>query len=260
MTTPAIHRRPGIPGPRAAVGEIVPGLYQRSLFTTSAFIVITPDPATGDSHAAIIDAGWRYRHNRPVLNYLRQLGCGPSEVRQLIATHWHPDHIGGMAGLQRATGAAAAAHRIEAAAIAGAPGAAIPHPAPARHRWLRPILWPALTPPRPPAFPVATRAGRRRPATAADGGAGSAHAGAYAGEHQPAIFRRRGRWWWATRYSGSATGLLCLPAGFPVIWRRRKRRCGSWRELDFEVICFSHFQPMRRGARGALRSLAEYLS
>jgi hypothetical protein len=30
-------------------------------------------------------------------------------------------------------------------------------------------------------------------------------------------------------------------------------------ELDFETICFSHFQPMRQGARAALRSLAEYL-
>ena len=117
--------------------------------------------------------------------------CGgwamPPDVRQLIATHWHPDHIGGMAGLQRATGATAAAHRIEAAAIAGAPGAVIPHPAPARHRWLRPILWPLLTPLRPPAFPVATALddGDRLPLLT--GGAGSAHAGAQAGEHQPAF-------------------------------------------------------------------------
>ena len=122
-----------------------------------------------------------------MLNYLRQLGCGPSEVRQLIATHWHPDHIGGMAGLQRATGAAAAAHRIEAAAIAGAPGAAIPHPAPARHRWLRPILWPVLTPLRPPAFPVATALdeGDWLPLLT---GARVVHTfGTYAGEHQPAF-------------------------------------------------------------------------
>ena len=30
-------------------------------------------------------------------------------------------------------------------------------------------------------------------------------------------------------------------------------------ELDFETICFSHFEPMRQGARVALRSLAEYV-
>ena len=114
-------------------------------------------------------------------------------MRQLIATHWHPDHIGGMAGLQRATGATAAAHRIEAAAIAGVPGLAIPHPAPARHRWLRPILWPVLTPLSPPETPAAKAAVRKLA------------------------------------------------------------------ELDFEVICFGHFQPMRRGARAALRSRAEYV-
>jgi glyoxylase-like metal-dependent hydrolase (beta-lactamase superfamily II) len=31
-------------------------------------------------------------------------------------------------------------------------------------------------------------------------------------------------------------------------------------QLDFDTICFSHFLPMKQGARAALRSLAEYVS
>ena len=179
-------------------------------------------------------------------------------MRQLIATHWHPDHIGGMAGLQRATGATAAAHRIEAAAIAGAPGAAIPHPAPARHRWLRPILWPALTPLRPPAFPVATALDEGGLAAAADGGAGGAHAGAYAREHQPA-FSGRGALVVGDALQRAGDRLTLPTRWFSSDMEAAKASVRKLAELDFEVICFSHFQPMRREAQGALRSLAEYV-
>ena len=149
-------------------------------------------------------------------------------MRQLIATHWYPDHIGGIAGLQLATGAMAAAHLIEAAAIAGAPGLAIPHPAPARHRWLRPILWPLLTTLRPPAFPVATALDE--------------------GDWLPLLTGAR-----VVHTPGHTPGSISLH--FPAV-RTSVRKLAP---PAFEVICFSHFQPMRRGARGALRSLAEYV-
>ena len=156
-----------------------------------------------------------------------------------------------MAGLQRATGATAAAHRIEAAAIAGAPGAVIPHPAPARHRWLRPILWPALRPLRPPAFPVATALDE--------------------GDWLPLLARAR-----VVHTPGHTPGSISLhfPAEGALVVGDALQRAGDrltlptrWfssdmeaakasvrklAELDFEVICFSHFQPMRKGCAGCL--------
>ena len=263
-----IYRRPGIPGPRASVGEVVPGLYQRSLFTTSAFIVITPPGDDGGSDAsgndapgtpsvAIIDSGWRHFHNRPTLNYLRRLGYEPAAVRQLIATHWHPDHIGGMAGLQRATGAPAAAHRIEAAAIAGRGGQVIPHPV--APRWLRPLLSPLLTPLTPPPFPVAIPLddGDTLPLL---GGARVIHTPGHTPGSISLHFPTEG-----VLLVGDAVQRVGSRLTLPSRWfssdmTAAKESVRKLAELDFDTICFSHFQPMRKEARAALRSLAEYVS
>ena len=251
----SIHRRPGAPGPWAPVGEIVPGLYQRSLFTTSAFIVITPDDGAGHPGVAIIDAGWRHFHNRPVLGYLRQLGCGPASVGRLIATHWHPDHIGGMAGLQRATGAPVSAHRLEAAAIAGERGQRIPHPA--VRRWLRPLLWPLLTPLTPPAVPVARTLddGDLLPLL---GGARVIHTPGHTPGSISLHFPAEGVLLVGDALQRAGRRLTLPSRWFSSDLEAAKRSLPKLAGLDFEVICFSHFQPMRTGARAALRSLAEY--
>ena len=152
---PSIYRPPGIPGPRARVGEIMPGLHQRGLITTSAFLVITPDAETGEEAVTIIDAGWRLYHHRRIIEYLGRLGYGPGSVRQLISTHYHPDHVGGMAGLIEETGAPLAAHGVEAPYLAGEAGRKLPNPV--KPRWLRPFMWPLLTWMTPPPVPVASR-------------------------------------------------------------------------------------------------------
>ena len=266
-----IYRRPGIPGPRASVGEVVPGLYQRSLFTTSAFIVITPPDAAGNAASdgdasgndapgtpsvAIIDSGWRHFHNRPTLNYLRRLGYGPAEVRQLIATHWHPDHIGGMAGLQRATGAPAAAHRSEAAAV-GRGGQVIPHPV--EPRWLRPLLSPLMTPLTPPPFPVdiALDDGDTLPLL---NGARVIHTPGHTPGSISLHFPAEG-----VLLVGDAVQRVGPRLTLPSRWfssdmTAAKASVRKLAGLDFDTICFSHFQPMRKDAQAALRSLAEYVS
>ena len=267
-----IYRRPGIPGPRASVGEVVPGLYQRSLFTTSAFIVITPPDAAGNAatggdasgidapgapSVAIIDSGWRHFHNRPTLNYLRQLGYKPAAVRQLIATHWHPDHIGGMAGLQRATGAPAAAHRIEADAIAGRAGQVIPHPV--APRWLRPLLSPLLTPLTPPPFPVDIPLddGDTLPLL---GGARVIHTPGHTPGSISLHFPAEG-----VLLVGDAVQRVGRRLTLPSRWfssdmEAAKASVQKLAGLDFDTICFSHFQPMRKDARAALCALSEYVS
>ena len=251
----SIHRRPGVPGPRSQIGEVVPGLYQRSLFTTSAFIAITPDDASGRPVVAIIDAGWRHFHNRPVLSYLRQLGCEPASVGRLIATHWHPDHIGGMAGLRRATGAPVSAHRLEAPAIAGASGYRIPHPA--VQRWLRPLLWPLLTPLTPPAVPVAMTLddGDTLPLL---GGARVIHTPGHTPGSISLHFPAEGALLVGDALQRAGSRLTLPSRWFSSDMEAAKASLRKLAGLDFEVICFSHFQPMRTGARAALRSLAEY--
>ncbi len=252
----SIYRPPGIPGPRARVGEIMPGLHQRGLITTSAFLVITPDAETGEDGVAIIDSGWRLYHHRRIIEYLGRLGYGPGSVRQLISTHYHPDHMGGMAGLIEATAAPLAAHGLEAPYMSGEDGLKVPNPV--KPRWLRPFMWPLLTWMTPPRVPVASRLneGDVLPLLS---GATVVHTPGHTPGSISLHFPNEGVLLVADalqRYQGRLT----LPSRwFSSDMEAAKESVRRLSHLDFDVICFSHFEPMRQGARAALRSLAEYL-
>ena len=257
MSKVRIYRRPSIPGPRARVGEVIPGLHQRGLLTTSAFLVFTPDPETGKEAVTIIDAGWRLYHHRRVLEYLGRLGYAPGSVRQLISTHYHPDHVGGMAGLQEATGAPLAAHQLEAPYLAGEAGKKIPNPV--TPRWLRPFMWPLMTWMTPSHVPVASalNEGDVLPLL---GGARVVHTPGHTPGSISLLFPEEG-----VLIVGDAVqryhDRLTLPSRwFSNDMEAAKASVRKLAELDFEVLCFSHFEPMRQGARAALRSLAEYVS
>ncbi|MEZ4867114.1 MAG: MBL fold metallo-hydrolase [Caldilineaceae bacterium] len=60
----------------------------------------------------LIDAG-HPRDATVILEVLRKHGYAPHQVRRMIATHADLDHTGGMALLQRVTGAAVACHAVE---------------------------------------------------------------------------------------------------------------------------------------------------
>ena len=65
---------------------------------------------------ALLDTGFPGRA-KTILAGLRTLGKAPGDVRHIILTHCHPDHIGSAAALKRATGATVWAHPIDAPLI-----------------------------------------------------------------------------------------------------------------------------------------------
>ena len=52
-----------------------------------------------------------------ILDYLKRTGRSPEEIKRLILTHAHPDHIGGAAAIKRISGCTVAAHAAEKAWI-----------------------------------------------------------------------------------------------------------------------------------------------
>ena len=84
---------------------IVPGVMANS------YILVDADGLT------IIDTGLP-RSEKKILAYVASLGKSVSDVKRIILTHSDLDHVGGLAALQKATGARTYASKIEAEFIA----------------------------------------------------------------------------------------------------------------------------------------------
>lgn len=66
----------------------------------------------------VIDAGMPGADKR-ILAAIQQLGHTPRDVRRILITHQHVDHVGGLAALAKATGAETWAHPLDTPAIEG---------------------------------------------------------------------------------------------------------------------------------------------
>jgi glyoxylase-like metal-dependent hydrolase (beta-lactamase superfamily II) len=88
------------------VREVVPGLVHLDLRVTSAYLIV-------DAELTLVDAGMRRGAER-ILRTIRDLGRAPGDVATIVATHHHTDHVGGLARVVAATGAAVAVHAADA--------------------------------------------------------------------------------------------------------------------------------------------------
>ena len=76
----------------------------------------------------IIDTSLAFAPKR-ILKQLAGLGYAPVDVKRILITHAHPDHVGGLNELQKATGAEVYASSLERGVISGwATGCGLGHP------------------------------------------------------------------------------------------------------------------------------------
>ena len=82
---------------------VVEGLYQVPLGISNAFLFDRPeaDPAQG---LTLVDTGVPGKEG-PVMQALAELGRKPQDLKRILLTHGHADHIGSVGALQRLTGA-----------------------------------------------------------------------------------------------------------------------------------------------------------
>ena len=84
---------------------VVPGVV------ANPYILVDADGLT------VIDTGLP-RSEKKILAYVAGLGRSAGDVKRIILTHSDLDHVGGLAALQKATGARTYAGKIEADSIA----------------------------------------------------------------------------------------------------------------------------------------------
>lgn len=228
--------------------EIMPQVYQLPLFGSSA-LLLAEDTLT------VIDGGWRGNGTR-IINYLRRLGRSPQEISYIIPTHGHPDHIGGIAHLRENSSGRVAAHEAE---LAGMVGVAEETSSKAMHRRvLDPLFAPFLSLFKPPPFPVdiALQDGSRLSPL---GGMEVVHSPGHTPGSISLHFPNRG-----LLMVGDALECRGGKLGLPSRWfssdldlaRESVRRLA---QLDFEVLCFSHYPPIKKSASRVLRQFADSL-
>lgn len=202
----------------------------------------------GDDGLTLIDAGYPDKE-ATVFGAIRGLGRSPHQLKHLIFTHGHPDHIGSASAIVRETGARTYMHPLDIPiAESGGPFRPLrPAPGP-----LRRVLCKLLYHPNEPVEPVAID----QPLTAGEilpiaGGFEVIHTpGHCAG--QVALLWRPGRMLF--------TGDVCMnvmglgdPVGFESLeeGRASQRKLAS---LSFDAAGFGHGKPIARDASTRFRN------
>ncbi len=101
--------------------EIADGVFEIGIRFVNAHLVVV------DDGVVLVDTGLPRRSAR-IEQALTGARRAVGDIRTILITHWHADHTGNAADLQRRSGARVVAHAIEAAEITGtgrAPRAAI---------------------------------------------------------------------------------------------------------------------------------------
>lgn len=86
---------------------VADGLYVIPAGQVNTFLLDSPEGCT------LIDTGYPGKADT-ILQAVRDLGKQPSDIRHIVVTHAHPDHIGSLAALKHATGAEAYIHPLDA--------------------------------------------------------------------------------------------------------------------------------------------------
>lgn len=88
--------------------ELVSGVYlMEGLLGANVYLLLSGNGLTLVDSGMAVDAG-------RILAQLSQAGYAPSDVNNIVLTHWHGDHTGGARMLATRTGAQVLAHREEA--------------------------------------------------------------------------------------------------------------------------------------------------
>jgi glyoxylase-like metal-dependent hydrolase (beta-lactamase superfamily II) len=216
--------------------EVVEGLHAVRLIGANAFLI-------ADDELTLVDAG--HRGSIVMLRrYLAHIGRNMSEIRRIVCTHGHPDHIGGVTEIARATDAEVLMHPADMERLhiklsevfkgRPAPGAIIAY---------------------------LTRAPEASPL--ADGDVVPAFGGLrviHTPGHTPGsvcLYSPSRRVVIVGDILQRLRGVVTYPNYvFTDDMSLARRSIARLAELDIETILFSHYPALREGARDALRSLA----
>lgn len=234
------------PAPFRVTQEVLPGLFQVRTRGSRAYLI-------ADDDITLIDTGSPGSGLR-ILNAVKEIGRSPEEIKHIVITHYHIDHVGGLSELQNFVPAKTGVHLAEAPHVESPE----PLPSPFTHPLLARICEPYLSRNDPGAarVDVHLRDGDELPAL---GGMRIVHAPGHTAGSISIHFPNRG-----VLLVGDAMqfkfGRLMLPSRlFTQDMEEAGESIRKLAGLDFETLCFSHFRPILTGADKKVREFSKSL-
>ena len=232
-----------------AVEEIVSGVYGIGMGYVNAFFIVGEDGLT------LVDSGLAKKKDT-ILGAVAGAGRQPADLRHILITHHHIDHIGSLAALKEATGAKCYVHPADSPIVRGDEPQPGPNPASLLGKLAGPLLS-RMSPPAPPAaVDVEVGDGEELPLA---GGIKAVHTPGHTPGHLSFLLPSKN-----VLFVGDAAAnmlRLGLPIGmFTADREQAKESIGKLAALEFDVACFGHGRVLKGEANLRFRRLVEKLA
>jgi glyoxylase-like metal-dependent hydrolase (beta-lactamase superfamily II) len=230
--------------------QIVAGVYMLSSFLgigawgANVYLLVDGNDLT------LVDTGLPGRADQ-IVAQIEELGYSPSDVKRIIITHHHADHIGSLAALKKITQAEVMAHPADAPYIDGT----LPQTGPARPPWLSKFsarfsrLWAT----EPVAVDKLVNEGDELPIL---GGIKILHTPG----HTPGsicLYLKSQKLLIAGDLIAHRFGLKLPSRMFTVDIDQEIQSVKRVAGMDFDIICFGHGSPIRHQAHQAVADFAD---
>ncbi len=234
-----------------AAEEIVSGVYGigMAMGYVNAFLIVAEDGL------ALVGSGLAKRKDT-ILSAVAGAGKQPADLKHILITHHHIDHIGSLADLKEATAASCYVHPADSPIVRGDQPQPAPNPESLLGKIAGPVLERLSTPAPPVAVDVEVVDGEELPIA---GGIKAVHTPGHTPGHLSYLLPSK-----KVLFVGDAAANLLrlgMPLGMYTDDRQQaKESIRKLAALEFDVACFGHGRVLKGEANLRFRRLAEKLA